>query len=55
MKLHNIYFSAKGTTEICAACIVHGLNMEMKPYKGDFEKMCSEYRLPELFFAEAAE
>ena len=32
MILHNIYFSAKGTTEICAGCIGQGLNMEMKPY-----------------------
>lgn len=32
MMLYNIYFSAKGTTETCAACIGRGLNMEMKPY-----------------------
>lgn len=41
MKLHNIYFSAKGTTEICAACIGQGLNMEMKPYNW-FDKPCHE-------------
>lgn len=32
MVLYNIYFSAKGTTEICAKWIGTNLNMEMKAY-----------------------
>ncbi len=39
--LHNIYFSAKGTTKICAACIGQGLNMEVKPYNW-FDTPCNE-------------
>ena len=39
--LHSIYFSAKGTTETCAACIGRGLNMEMKPYNR-FDTPCTE-------------
>lgn len=30
--LHNVYFSAKGTTEICAEYIGSNLNMEVKSY-----------------------
>lgn len=30
--LHNIYFSAKGTTEMCAECIGTNLRLEMKVY-----------------------
>lgn len=41
MMLYNIYFSAKGTTEICAACIGQGLSMEMKPYNW-LETPCNE-------------
>ena len=41
MILHNIYFSAKGTTEMCAGCISQGLNLQMKPYNW-FEKPCNE-------------
>ena len=41
MILHNIYFSAKGTTEMCAGCIGQGLNLQMKPYNW-FEKPCNE-------------
>ncbi len=39
--LYNIFFSAKGTTEICAACIGRGLNMEMKPCNW-FDMPCNE-------------
>lgn len=41
MILHNIYFSAKGTIEMCAGCIGQGLNLQMKPYNW-FEKPCNE-------------
>ena len=41
MILHNIYFSAKGTTEMCAGCIGQGLNLQMKPYNW-FKKPCNE-------------
>lgn len=41
MMLHIIYFSAKGTTEMCAGCIGQGLNLQMKPYNW-FEKPCNE-------------
>lgn len=41
MMLHNIFFSAKGTTEICAACIGRGLNIEMKPCNW-FDMPCNE-------------
>lgn len=30
--LHNVYFSAKGTTKICAGCIAENLQMEVRPY-----------------------
>lgn len=39
--MHNIYFSAKGTTKMCAGCIGQGLNLQMKPYNW-FEKPCNE-------------
>lgn len=32
MKLHNIYFSAKGTTKLCADCIADELGMERTDY-----------------------
>ena len=32
MRLYNVYFSAKGTTRLCADCIAEGLNLEKKDY-----------------------
>lgn len=41
MILHSIYFSAKGTTEKCADCIGHGMNLETKSYNW-FREPCSD-------------
>lgn len=41
--LHNIYFSGKGTTKICAECIGAGLHLEEKSY--DWRKQPCETRL----------
>ena len=30
MILHSVYFSAKGTTRLCADCIAEGLNLEKR-------------------------
>ena len=32
MILHSVYFSAKGTTRLCADCIAEGLNLEKRDY-----------------------
>ena len=32
MILHSVYFSAKGTTKLCADCIADGLGLERKDY-----------------------